>query len=154
MPESYDPEFVSYEHVMFTEIEEYNASAFNWEKKTDLSLRNGNVVVLGGYGLVIKVINGLLSIEYQRSHDTDKILKMNRGVHKVKTIVVSSHGGYITLDAIIWMVQQGITIYLIDWRGEILQTLTPRQNLNARLSYYHLKSIQEELDVNISRGLE
>ena len=153
MPESYDPEFVSYEHVMFTEIEEYNASAFNWEKKTDLSLRNGNVVVLGGYGLIIRVINGSLSIEYQRSHTTDKVLKMNRGVHKIKTIVVSSHGGYITLDAITWLVQQGITLYLIDWRGEILQTLTPKQNRNARLCYYQVKAAESDLGIDIAREL-
>ena len=136
MPETYDPSFTSYERVMFTEVEEYNASAFKWEKKADMRLRNGDTVIFGGYGLVMKVINGSLSVEYQRSHTTDKMLKMNRGVHKIKTIVISSHGGYITIDAITWLVQQGITLYLIDWRGEILQTLTPRQNRNARLCYF------------------
>src|SRR5260370_157049 len=49
---TYDPEFVSYEHLMFKEKQDYDASAFKYEKKADLCLRNQNVVVLGGYGLV------------------------------------------------------------------------------------------------------
>ena len=64
MSESHDSEFVSYEHIMFTELEEYNASVFRWEKRADLCLRNSNVVVLSGYGLKICVKDGSLSIEY------------------------------------------------------------------------------------------
>jgi CRISPR-associated protein Cas1 len=150
---TYDPEFVSYEHLMFTEKQDYDASAFKYEKKADLCLRNQNVVVLGGYGLVIKVVNGSLSIEYQRSHTTDKILKLNRGAHKIRNIIVTSHGGFITLGALEWLAQQNITVYLMGWKGNFIQTLTPGQNRNARLCYYQVKASQEELGIEIAREL-
>ncbi len=78
--EIHDPEFVSYEHVMFTELEEYNASILKWEKRADLCIRDSNVVVLSGYGLKIRVRDGSLLIEYQRMIDA-KVLVLNRGVH-------------------------------------------------------------------------
>ncbi len=153
MAPAYDPEFVSYEHLMFTEKQAYDASALKWEKRADHKIRNLDTDVFGGYGLVIKVINGSLSVEYHRSRTDTKVLKLNRGVHKIKTIVISSQHGYITLDALEWLCQQGITVYMLDWRGNFLQTLTPRQNRNARLCYYQVKASQEELGIEIAREL-
>jgi CRISP-associated protein Cas1 len=151
MPWEYDPEFVSYEHVQFTDWEDYKASSIKWERQADFKIRNFDTAVFGGQGLVMKVINGSLSVEYQRSHDNARMLKLNRGVHKIKTIIVSSQHGYITLDAITWLCQQGITLYLIDWKGEFLQTLTPRQNRNARLCYLQVKAAESDLRVDIAR---
>jgi CRISPR-associated protein Cas1 len=152
MSESHDSEFVSYEHVMFTELEEYNASVFRWEKRADLCLRNSNVVVLSGYGLKICVKDGSLSIEYQRMTDA-KVHLLNRGVHKIRNIVVTSKGGFITLDAISWLCEQHITLYIIDWKGEVSQMLSPRQNHNARLAYLQYKAYDSGLNIEIAREL-
>jgi CRISPR-associated endonuclease Cas1 len=150
--EIHNSEFVSYEHVMFTELEEYNASIFKWEKRADLCLRNSNVVVLSGYGLKIRVRDGSLSIEYQRMSDS-KVLTLNRGVHKIRNIVVTSKGGFITLDAISWLCEQNVSLYIIDWKGQIAQTLSPCQNRSARLAYLQYKAHDSGLNVDIAREL-
>lgn len=148
----YDPEFVSYEHVMFTELEEYNASIFKWEKRADLCIRNDNMVVLSGYGLKICVRDGSLSVEYQRMSDA-KVLLLNRGVHKIRNIIVTSKGGFITLDAITWLCEQNITLYIIDWKGAVAQMLSPRQNYNAKLAYLQCRAYDTGLNIEIAREL-
>jgi CRISPR-associated endonuclease Cas1 len=153
MTETYDPEFLSYEHVMFTEVEEYRASALKYERRADLRLRNTNIVVLSGWGLKIRVRSGSLSIEYQRHDFNTKVLLLNRGVHKIRNIIVTSRGGFITLDAIRWLCEQNITVYLIDWKGEVAQTLSPRQNHNARLAYLQYKAYESGLNVEIAKEL-
>lgn len=150
---TYDPEFLSYEHLMFTEKQDYDASALKYERRADLRLRNTNVVVLAGWGLKVCVRDGSLSVEYQRHDFTSKVLRLNRGVHKVRNIVVTSKGGFITLDAIRWLCEQNISMYLIDWKGEISQTLSPTQNRIARLAYLQYRAKETGLDVEIAKEL-
>jgi len=150
---TYDPEFVSYEHLMFTEKQDYDASAFKYERRADMQLRNTNIVVLAGWGLKVCVRNGSLSVEYQKHDFTSKVLLLNRGVHKVRNIIVTSKGGFITLDAIRWLCEQNITVYLIDWKGEVTQTLSPRQRHNAKLAYLQYKAYESGLNVEIAKEL-
>jgi CRISPR-associated protein Cas1 len=110
---------------------EYDASNERYEKMSVFRLRNADTVVLGGFGVQIKVRNDALSIECQDRN----LLKMHRGVHKIKQIVFFSHGRYISLDALEWCIQQGITVLMLDYTGEVLQVLTPKQPRNARLTY-------------------
>src|SRR6266487_1777267 len=108
---------------------EYNDSCARYERLANLRLSNSDTIILGGYGCFIKVINGSFVVEYQRTHEpgVDKLLRLSRGIHKIKQIVVTVHGGYITLDALEWLVQQNITLYLMDYKGQVLQVLTPKQ---------------------------
>jgi CRISPR-associated endonuclease Cas1 len=101
------------------------------------------------------VSNGAFIVEYQKPHKpgVNKLLKLNRGVHKIKQIVVTAHGGYITLDAIEWACQQGITIYLMSYTGELLQVLTPRQTRNAKLCYLQFKAAATEQGIFIAQEI-
>lgn len=134
---------------MLTEQADYDASCFKYEKLANLKLRNSDTIILGGYGCLIKVRYDALVVEYQRSHTNDKILRL-RGVHKVKQIIVCSHGGYITLDAIEWCKEQCITLSLMNWKGETLQVLTPKQSRNAKLCYLQFKANESQLGLAIS----
>ncbi len=129
-----------------------NASAAKYERLSNMRLRNSDTVVLGGYGCFIKIINGSFCVEYQRPHEpgVNKVLKLNRGVHKVKQIIIMVKGGYITLDALEWLVQQGITVFLMSFRGEVLQVLTPKQQRNAKLAYLQCKASESDLALEIS----
>ncbi len=98
------------------------------------------------------VQDGSLSIGYLRTTNI-KVLLLNRGVHKVRNLIVCTHGGFVTLDAIEWLVQQGITLYLLDWRGNFLQTFSPRQSRNTRLAYLQWKAYETDLALNIAREL-
>jgi len=135
-----------------TDQSDFNASCARYEKQADLKLRNSDTIVLGGYGAFMKVINGSFCVEYARPHEpgVNKMLKLNRGVHKIKQIVIMVKGGYVTLDALEWCVQQGITIYLMGYRGDVLQVITPKQSRNVKLSYLQMQATQTDLVLSIS----
>src|SRR6266487_247518 len=139
-------------NVIQVDQTEYNASCQKYEKLANLRLRNSDTIVLGGYGCFIKVSNDAFVVEYQKPHEpgVNKLLKLSRGVHKIKQIVITVHGGYITLDALEWLAQQKITLYLLSYTGEVLQVLTPKQPRNARLSYLQYQANQSDLALSIS----
>ena len=132
--------------------EEYNASCLKYERLANLKLRNSDTIVLGGYGCFVKVRNDAFVVEYQRPHEpgNDKILRLSRGTHKIKQIIFLAHGGYVTFDALEWCCQQNITVYLMDYRGTVLQVLTPQQPRNARLAYLQCKVSESDLSLSIS----
>ena len=132
------------------EPSEYTASCFKFEKLADLKLRNSDTIILGGYGCLIKIRNGSLVVEYQRAYTNNKVLKLDRGVHKIKQIIVSGHGGYITFDALEWCKDQKVTVSMMNWKGEVLQVLTPKQSRNAKLSYLQWRANESELGLAIS----
>ena len=130
----------------------YEQRALKWEGRADVRLRNGDTAVFGGYGLKMCMCDGSLSVEYMRTTNVRAML-FNRGVHKIKSIICYTHGGMITLDAVQWLCEQGITLYLMDWRGQFLQTFSPRQNRSARLAYLQYKAYETGLALEIAREL-
>lgn len=128
---------------------EIDASNDHYGKKSLLTLRNSDTVVLGGYGVQVKVHNGSLCVEYQDRN----LLKLSRGVHKIKQLVLFSHGGYLSLSAIEWCVQQGITVLLLDYNGELLQVLSPKQSRNAKLTYLQYGAMLDAT-LSLSIGVE
>lgn len=124
--------------VMPVDWSDYMTSCEKYEKLSDasLKLRNFDTAVLGGHGVTLKVRYDALCIEYQRATGNSKVLKLSRGVHKTKQVVLFARGGYITLDAIEWFCQQNITVYLMNYNGELLQVLTPKQPRNSKLNFF------------------
>lgn len=140
--------------IFLTEQSDYNTSLARYEKLARIRLRNSDTIILGGYGCFCKVRNGAFVVEYQGERDTtDKVLKLNRGTHKIKTLVICARGGYISLDAIQWLIDQGITCYLMDYRGDIMQVLTPKQSRGARLCYLQYQAMESDLGVSIATEL-
>ncbi len=142
-------------NVIQVDQTEYNDSCARYDRLANLRLSNSDTIILGGYGCFIKVSNGSFVVEYQRPHEpgVDKLLRLNRGVHKIKQIVVTANGGYITLDALEWACQQNITLFLMDYKGQVLHVLTPKQPRNARLSYLQYQASESSLGVEIAREL-
>ena len=139
-------------HVEQADID---ASTSRYKRLANLRLRNSDTIVLSGHGCFLKVRDGSLMVEYPRPSGpgTSKLLRLSKGVHKIKQIVVTAESGYLTIDAIKWACQQDITIYLISFNGELLQVLTPRQTRNARLCYLQYKASESGLAVQIAREL-
>jgi len=138
--------------VTYTD-EESNSDRY--EKMANWRLRNSDTVVLGGYGCFVKVRNGGLVVEYETGHGLGnaRVLSFNRGIHKVKKIVILAGSGYISFGAIEWACQQDITIYMLNYDGEFLQVLTPKQTRNARLCYLQYKASESDLGIRIAREL-
>ncbi len=130
-------------HIDQTDID---ASAARYKRLANLRLRNSDTVVLSGHGCFLKVRDGSLSVEYPRptGPGTDRLLRLNKGIHKIKQIIIIADGGYISFDAIEWACKQGITISMLTYNGEMLQVLTPQQTRNAKLSYLQYKTSESK----------
>src|SRR5260221_13033378 len=128
----------------------YDASSLQYEKLTDSKLRNTDTIVLGGYGVQVKVLHLALVLCYDRANAEEKTITLYKGTHKVRQIIICSDGGYFSIEAIKWCKEQGITIYLLDWRGSLIQALTPKQPSNARLVCKQYLASQSDLGLAIS----
>jgi CRISPR-associated protein Cas1 len=141
------------EPIMLTPIEKYDNSVARYERLSDLKLRNHDTIVLGGHGAAIKVRYDSLSCEYIRGDENRYMVKLDRGTHRIRQIVLFSRGGYVTLDALEWIAQQNITLYLMEYNGELIQVMTPIQHRNAKLTYLQFQSMQSEVGLSISKEL-
>jgi CRISP-associated protein Cas1 len=115
----------------------YDFSCFHYEQATDRKLRHSGILILSGYDAQIKVKNGSLVLQHAQAHtaDNDKTIVLERGVHGIKTIILLSDGGYISIPVFKWLIEQGVTMYLLDWQGDLLQVLTPAHPRNAKLAF-------------------
>lgn len=132
------------------EKSEYDASCVQYEEATDRKLRNTDTIILGGYGVQVKVQHKALVMCYDRVNSEEKTVTLYRGTNKVRQVIICSDGGYISLDAIKWCVDENITIYLLDWRGSLVQVLTPKHPSSAKLISQQYMASQSDLCFSIS----
>lgn len=134
---------------------EYDESLRKYDEKVSIRLRGSDTVVVSGYGIHLKVEYESLVIEYEQGHipNRKKLLRLDRGVHKTKQIFISSHGGYVSLEAMEWCAQQEITVFLLNWKNDVVQVLTPRQLRSARIVYLQYAASQSGQGVEIAREL-
>src|SRR6266496_356655 len=138
-----------------TALEETRQIESRMEKLTNLKMRNSDTIVLSGHGCYIKVRNDGLAVEYSvsGSQENVRVLTMHRGVHRIKQIIVVAKSGYISLDAIEWTANQGITVIMLNFKGELLSVLTPKQPRNVKLMYLQWQASKSELVLTISKEL-
>ncbi len=135
---------------------EYKASQRRYKRLANLRLRNFDTIVLSGHGCFVKIRDDALVVEYQRPGEqgNDRLLRLNRGTHKIKQIILLAHSGYISFSAIEWATQQNVVIIMLTYDGELLQVLTPhRQPRSAKLCYLQFKAGESDLCIEIAREL-
>jgi CRISP-associated protein Cas1 len=129
---------------------EYDASCKKYEEATEHVPRSRDTIILGGYGASMKVEHRALVLRYDRSHtEEEKIQKLYKGVHKIHQIIVCSDGGWVSFEAIKWCCDENITVYLLDWRGSLLQVLTAKHPSSAKLIWQQYQATQNELGLSI-----
>lgn len=134
---------------------EYHESWYKYETLSNIQLRDSDTAVVSGYGVHLKVEYDSLVAECELGHvpGRKKLLRLDRGIHKMKQIFISSHGGYVSFEAIEWCAQQDITVFLLNWRNDVVQVLTPRQDRNAKLIYLQYKASKSEQSTEIAREI-
>ncbi|SRR6266487_435930 len=133
--------------------EAYDASCMQYEAATDHNLLGSDTIIVGGYGASIKVERSALILRSEQATAKKKIMRLYCGDHTIRQIIILSDGGYITIDAIQWCVDQDITVVLLDWKGYLIQVLTPRHPFYARLIYQQYVSCQSNLGIEIAREI-
>jgi CRISPR-associated endonuclease Cas1 len=134
---------------------EYQDSWYKYEVLSNIQLRGSDTAVVSGYGVHLKVEYDSLVAECELGHvpGRRKLLRLDRGVHKMRQIFISSHGGYVSFEAIDWCAQQDITVFLLNWRDDVVAVLTPRQSRSARVVYLQYAASQSKQGVEIAREL-
>jgi len=87
----------------------------------------GKTLVLAGHGAGLRVERGALVVTDGHTHSTHTPARhvLHRAVHGVGRIVCVAPSGSLSFDAMQWCREQGITLILLDWNGELLATMTP-----------------------------
>ncbi len=100
----------------------------------DKALSQGNIFVLNGHRCSLKVVNNALSI--QPGSATGEMREPTifyRGMVPVGKIIILSDSGYISLDAFYWCHDQGISILMLDWKGNVVYSASPESRVDAAL---------------------
>jgi len=141
------PDFTPFE----IEQTSYDVSSVQYEEATDRKLKvKGDTVILGGYGASIRIEHKALVLSYGRMSEEDKTLRLFKGTNKVRQIILVSDGGYVSIEAIKFCIQENIHVLMLDWRGSLIQVLTPKHPSNAKLICKQYLASQGDLGLSIS----
>jgi CRISPR-associated protein Cas1 len=114
-------------------------------------LRRAGVYVASGYGLKIHVRHGRLVVEDGVGRNR-RSRTFSRATHGISRLIVIGSDGYVTLDAVRWLNQLGISLIHLDRDGSILATTTPHGG-DARLRRLQAAAASNETGIEVSRLL-
>lgn len=134
--------------------QEYDLQCVNYEQVGDQLESDSDTIVITGIGCSIRTWKDALEVVNGKTHipQKDRVIKLYRGVHNVRSIIVLSSDGMVTLKAAEWCASQNIQIVVIDNMGRILIT-SGDSDRNARLRRLQYQSIDTGMDGYIAREL-
>jgi CRISPR-associated endonuclease Cas1 len=116
---------------------------------------NGRTLTLAGYGAGLRVERDALVVREGCTHypQTPITHTLYRGVHNVERIVWLGADGALSLLAIQWCSEQGITVLLLGRDCELLSTLTPEAKADVKLRRSQYLAQGNGRDIVIAREL-
>src|SRR5579864_3071876 len=110
------------------------------------------VITTFGYGVQIRVNRGHLLLEdgvgAQRRHFT-----LPRVGHGLKRLVLIGHDGMISLAALRWLSDQGVSFAMLERNGRVLAVTGPVRPSDAKLRRAQALAFGTELGLKIARRL-
>lgn len=149
------PTVISYHGDIHRDAIAYQSSAERNARIAASLLRNGDTIVLAGYGASITVLHDALVVQDGHTHEGQQALTrtLHRGLHGVSKIVLANVHGGLSLPAIEWCNQQGITLVLLDHYGRCQTTITSGDNADARLRRFQYIAKERSTDVTIAAAI-
>lgn len=133
----------------------YGLSCERYEQKTERTLAHSDMLIVAGYGVGLRVERDALVVKQGFTHEgqgnTNRVLY--RGMHDVRSIVMLADSGNISIDAIKWCHEQGITVSMLDSDGGLLQSLTVEQEASSQLRRAQYRACDNELAAKICFSL-
>jgi len=89
-----------------------------------------NSLLISGFGTTIKVEKRKLTIDNQKSGVHHEFLP-----HQISydSIIIDGHTGDISFEAIRWLTKHDIPVTVLNWNGNLLATITPKEPNNGKL---------------------
>lgn len=95
-------------------------------RKTEKARTEGDVLVLSGYGLSLKVDRGRLIITDGFANEGERRTTiLARGKNPIRRLVIVGHSGTISLESVSWLMDAEVTTSFINADGEVITTLSP-----------------------------
>jgi CRISPR-associated protein Cas1 len=113
------------------------------------------MIVLAGYGAGLTVERDALIVRDGRTHVGQQLITrtLHRGLHGVSKIVFCNVHGGISLPAIEWCHQQGITLVMLDHYGQTHTTITSRDSVDAKLRRLQYLAAEHGIDITIAAAI-
>jgi CRISPR-associated endonuclease Cas1 len=96
------------------------------------AIRKSGVVVLNGYGIRVEVNAGHLLL-HDGIADERRTIRLPRINHGLKRLVMIGSDGFITLEALRWIADQGAAFLMLDRRGKIITVTGPVAPSDSKL---------------------
>ncbi|MEU8692994.1 CRISPR-associated endonuclease Cas1 [Streptomyces sp. NPDC048665] len=114
--------------------------------------RIGPTLIIEGFGAKLAVERGQLVVHdgFAQYRRTNKLPRIDRTVQR---IIITAVDGYVTLDAIQWCKEVGISIVILDPKGELLMT-SERQWCEGRLHQVQVRGCVEAVRYIMRRKIQ
>jgi CRISP-associated protein Cas1 len=134
--------------------QEYDAQCAEYETIADQIEAGSDTITITGVGCSLKVWNGALEISSGKTHipQNDRVAKLYKGTHNIKSIIILSDDGNITLRAAEWCTSQDIQVVVIDNMGRIL-LMTGDSERDAKLRRLQYQADDTGIAGHIARDL-
>jgi CRISPR-associated endonuclease Cas1 len=116
------------------------------------ALRKSGVLVLNGYGIRVQVNAGHLLL-HDGIADVRRTIRLPRVNHGLKRLVLIGSDGFITLEALRWIADQGAAFLMLDRRGKVLTVTGPVAPSDSKLRRAQSLALGNGTALKISKEL-
>jgi len=116
------------------------------------AIRKSGVLVLNGYGIRVQVNAGHL-LAHDGIADERRTIRLPRVNHGLKRLVMIGSDGFITLEALRWLADQGAAFVMLDRRGKVLAVTGPVAPSDAKLRRAQALALGNGTALKISKEL-
>src|SRR5713226_107230 len=116
------------------------------------AIRKSGVLVLSGFGVRVQVSAGHLLL-HDGIADERRTIRLPRVNHGLKRLVMIGSDGFITLEALRWLADQGAAFVMLDRRGKVIAVTGPVSPSDAKLRRAQALSLGTGTALKISTEL-
>src|SRR5713226_9177268 len=116
------------------------------------AIRKSGVLVLSGFGVQVRVDRGHLTLK-DGIADERRTIRLPRVGHGLRTLVMIGNDGFITLEALRWLADQGAAFVMLDRRGKVLTVTGPVAPSDAKLRRAQALALGNGVALKISKEL-
>jgi CRISPR-associated endonuclease Cas1 len=116
------------------------------------AIRKSGVIVLNGYGIRVQVNAGHLLL-HDGIADERRTIRLPRVNHGLKRLVMIGSDGFVTLEALRWLADQGAAFIMLDRRGKVLTVTGPVAPSDSKLRRAQSLSLGNGTALKISKEL-
>ena len=100
-----------------------------------------NPLLISGFGCFLNIDKRKLVVYNAFTKE-----KMEFYPHQIEydTIIIDGHSGAVSLDALRWIAKHGIALTILNWNGNVLSTLQPKEPVSGKLKISQYKAYLDE----------